>query len=170
MEIAYIVNMMVLSFAVSLGVGTSTVALTQMLVSLRAGLFGDENVRKLTGTVFIILRVAMVAILITLIGQLAIIYQFTGNFLFISPFFLSLYTVVGVLYLNAILMTFHVMPRSIGPAIQAGSWYALGALVAFIPLGLTAFAYLDFALFYAGWLFLAVAALNIAIKYLNPKT
>lgn len=168
MEIAYIINAIVLSFAISLGVGSSTIAIAQFFASISDG--GIEPAeRRLLGVVYVILRVAMAAILLTLLIQGGIIYYMTGSLLTISPFFLAVYTAVAVLFLNAIGMTFRYVPSSIGPAVQAGSWYTLGLLFALVPLGLTGFTYLQFVLVYAGVAVLAVAVVNVLMNRLKRK-
>ncbi len=166
MEIAYIISMIVMSFAVSLGVGCSTVAVTQFFAAIKDGGINEAE-RKMLGVVYFLLRVAMAGILLTMIAQGAIVYYISGNFLFISPFFMALYTVVGVLFLNAIGMTWRLIPSSLGPAIQASSWYSLGFLMALVPLGLTAFTYTQFLLVYAGVMLITIAALNILMGYLR---
>ncbi len=163
MEIIYIISMIVMSFAVSLGVGSSTVAITQFFVAIKDGGINEAE-RKMLGVVYILLRVAMVGILLTLLAQGSIVYYISGNFLFISPFFLAAYTVVAVLFLNAIGMTMRLIPSSLGPAIQASSWYSLGMLMALVPLGLTAFTFTQFALVYAGVVLITIAALNIIMS------
>lgn len=168
MEIAYIVDMLLLSVAVSLGVGCSTVAITQFLVALKDGGV-DQTERKMLGVVYILLRVAMIAILVTLIVQGAIVYYITGSLLFISPFFLAMYTAVAVLYLNAIGMTMHWIPLNLGPAMQATSWYTLGILMALVSLNLIDFAYLEFLLVYVGVGILVGAALNLTLRRMKPK-
>jgi hypothetical protein len=168
MEIAYIVDMLLLSVAVSLGVGCSTVAITQFLVALKDGEV-DQTERKMLGVVYILLRVAMVAILITLLIQAGIVYYITDSFLFISPFFMALYTAVGVLYVNAIGMTLHWIPRHLGPGIQATSWYTLGILMALVSLNLIDFAYLEFLLVYVGVGILAAAALSLTLRKMKPR-
>ncbi len=168
MEIIYIINAILLSVAVSLGVGCSTVAITQFFVAINDGQI-DQTERKLLGAVYIILRVAMVAILLTLLVQAGIFYSLMDGFGFLSPFMLSMWSVVGVLYLNAIGMTMHWIPSKIGPAIQAGSWYTLGVLLALIPLGQITFGYTQFLLVYAGVILLAIAAISVVRGYLMSR-
>jgi hypothetical protein len=155
-----------MSVAISLGVGCSTVAITQFFTAMADDQV-DPGERRMMGTVFILLRISMVAILLTMLVQAGIIYYLTDNFLFISPFFLSMYTVVAVLFLNAIGMTMHLVPRSIGPAIQASSWYTLGITFALVPLGLTGFTFMQFGLVYVGAMMLAVAGINVGMTFLK---
>lgn len=168
MEITYIINAVLMSVAVSLGVGGSTVAITQFFVAISDGEI-DQTERKMMGAVYTLLRVAMAAILVTLVIQAVVFYFLLGNFDFISPFMLSLWTAVGVLFANAIGMTWHWVPSKLGPAIQASSWYTLGVLLALIPLGQVSFAYTQFLLVYAGAILLAVASLNLLMNHLKSR-
>jgi hypothetical protein len=168
MEITYIINMLVLSIAVSLGVGCSTVAIAQFFGAIKDGEI-DPAERRMMGVVYFLLRVAMGAILVTLFIQAAIIYHITGDFLYISPYFQALYTAVAVLFLNAVGMTMKYIPSSIGPALQATSWYTIGILTALVSLNLAGFAYTEFLLLYAGAFILVAAGINIAMKQLKSR-
>lgn len=168
MEIIYIINIIVLTVAVSLGVGCSTVALSQFFVSISDGGI-DASERRMLGVVYILLRIAMVAILLTLLIQAGIIYKITGDYLFISPYFQAFYTAVAVLYVNAIGMTMRYIPSSVGPAIQATSWYTLGILTALVSLNLAGFTYMEFLLVYVGAIILVMAGLNILMRQLKAR-
>ena len=110
--------------------------------------------RKMMGVVFTLLRVAMVAILVT-----TLTFWMLSGFA-ITPFILAELLVIVVLFINAILMTAHIMPKSLGPALQAGSWYTLGTLAALVPLDLTNFGLVTFILAYIAGLVLAIAIVN----------
>lgn len=168
MEIAYIIDVILMSVAVSLGVGCSTVAIIQFFVAISDGTI-DASERRLMGVVYILLRVAMVAILVTLLVQGGLFYSILKDFTFVTPFYLALWTAVAVLFINAIGMTLHWIPSSLGPAIQAGTWYTLGVLLALVPLGLIGFPYLQFVLAYLGILFLAIAVVNVVMNHLRGR-
>ncbi len=169
MEIIYIINILVLSIAVSLGVGCSTAAIAQFFVAIKDGEI-DASERKMMGVVYFLLRVAMGAILLTLLIQAGIIYQITGDFLFISPYFQALYTAVAVLFVNAIGMSMKYVPSTIGPALQAATWYTIGILTALVSLNLASFTYPEFLLVYLGAVILAIAGLNITVKQLKQRS
>jgi multisubunit Na+/H+ antiporter MnhG subunit len=76
---------------------------------------------------------------------------------------------LGVLFLNAILMTLHKMPSTFGPAIQAGNWYTLGFLTSLKALGVVDFSMSQFFLAYVTWLVLAVAIVNGAMALMKAK-
>lgn len=166
MEIVYIINTILQSFAISLGVGSSTIAIVQFFVAIKDGNISDEE-RKMMGVVYFILRLAMGVILFTTLVQVGLFYYLVGDWSFISPFMMAIWTVVGVIFLNAIAMTLHYMPSKFGPAIQAGSWYSLGFLIALIPLGLITFTYVQFAAAYAGVLLLSIATVNTVMMKLK---
>lgn len=159
MEITFISGMILQEFAVALGVGASTIAVAQFLAALRSGGPAAPE-RRLLGVAYIVLRVAMAAILLSFVAQAVVLYLVAGDFSFASPFMLAEWTLIGALFLNAIGMTLRLVKPALGPGIQAGSWYALGALTALIPVGLTNFTYLQFILAYAGLVLLAIALIN----------
>ena len=155
------------SFAVSLGVGSSTLAVTNFFVAIADGKI-DETERKMMGIAYIILRVAMVLILITtlllMVGSLA-----RTDSMLLTPFTVGQLVALLVLYVNAILMTLRIMPSTFGPAFQAGSWYTLGTLQALFALSLTHFTYLQFFLSYIAALVLMVSVINGTMAYLKSR-
>lgn len=152
------------SISVSLGVGASTVTLTHFFVAIADGTI-DEAERRMLGVAYIILRVAMFLILLT---TLPLLYaEYTTNHL--STFSYSQLIVMGLLFLNAILMSFRIIPSTIGPAIQAGSWYALGILFALRSLTLTNFSLLSFLMGYVTWLVFAIGFVNAIMSVLKSR-
>ena len=165
MELVFALVSIGQTFAVSLGVGSSTLAILNFFAAIADGTI-DETERRMMGVVYVVLRVAMVAILLLTLLRIALsgaplttLDTFTYGFL----------TIVGVLYLNAILMTRHLIPNTIGPAAQAGSWYALGLLTALVPVGFTHFSYGQFLLGYAAVLLLAVAVVNATMEWMKRE-
>jgi hypothetical protein len=77
-----------------------------------------------------------------------------------SAFSIGQLIVILALFVNAMLMTAHMMPSNFGPALQAGSWYTLGTLAALVPLGLTGFDIIEFFMGYITWLVLTVSIVN----------
>ncbi len=167
MDMLIILAVILQSMAISLGVGSSTLAIINFFVAIADGTI-DTQERKLMGVVYIVLRVAMILILIlaAFIGLLS--YADAGMFYF-SPFIVGMWTLIAVLYVNAYLMTKHIMPSNIGPALQASTWYTLGVLFSLIPLGLTAFSYIEFLVGYAAAITLAIAIVNGTMAYLKKK-
>lgn len=146
------------SFAISLGVGSSTLAIVNFFVAIADGKI-DDTERKMMGVVYIVLRIAMVLILLTsltLIGLDAV----ESNLSSLSMLSYAQLTALAILFLNATLMTAHIMPSTFGPAIQAGSWYTLGVLTAMGAQRIVDFSYLKFLLGYVTWLVLAIAIVN----------
>lgn len=166
MEITYIINSIFQNIAVSLGVGCSTVAIMQFFVAIKNGKIEDVE-KKLMAVVYLVLRVAMGVVLLTTIIQASLIYFVAGSLAFISPFLVAVWVMIVVLFANAIGMTKHWIPSTLGPAIQAGTWYTLGILFALIPLGLIGFGYLQFILAYAGIIFLALALVNATMAHMK---
>ncbi len=167
MEMFIILLAIIFSFAMSIGVGSSTLAIINFFVAINDGKI-DETERKMMGLVYIILRVAMVSIFITLSILTAYNVYHRGEAA-LSPYLFAQWTILAVLYTNAILMTLRIMPSTVGPALQAGSWYTLGTLAALLPLGLTSFSYGQFLLGYAAFILLAIAIVNGTMAILKAK-
>jgi hypothetical protein len=151
------------AFSISLGVGSSTLAITNFFVAIADGKI-DDTERRMMGVVYIVLRVAMVSILLTS-GALMTLRLIGGEELMGGDY--ALLTIIATLFLNAILMTKHIMPSTFGPSIQAGSWYALAALMSILAQGYTEFGYALFLLTYITWIVLATAIVNGIMAYLR---
>ena len=167
MEMILVLTTVVQFFAVSLGVGSSTLAVANFFVAIADGKI-DETERKMMGIAYLILRIAMSVILVTT-GILVVHSLMTNGIAGISTFAIAQISMITVLYVNATLMTLRIMPSTVGPAFQAAAWYALGALSALAALQLTEFTYLQFTLS-----FIADCAMNVAITnglmwYLKAK-
>jgi len=111
------------------------------------------------GVVYTLLRVAMVAILTTTLGLIALEFVYSGV-TSLTAFDIAQLFALSVLFINAVLMTFRIMPSTFGPALQAGSWYTLGALVALKLQGITDFTFIQFFMAYVTWLVLAIGIVN----------
>jgi hypothetical protein len=155
------------SFAISLGVGSSTLAILNFFGAIADGTI-DETERRMMGIVYVVLRIAMVAILLSTIIVITANQVNSGGGS-LPTYAFGQITVLVILFLNAILMTLHWMPSTFGPAIQAGSWYTLGTLAALLPLQLTDFTYLQFLLGYFTWIILAVGIVNGTMAWMKSK-
>ena len=155
------------SMAVSLGVGSSTLAVINFFVAIADGKI-DETERKMMGIVYVVLRMAMVAIAITT-GLIVGNSIFQGGLVALTTYTAAQITLIIVLFANSLLMTVRLMPSTFGPAIQAGSWYTLGILAALVPLGLAYFSYIQFLLGYSAILTLAIAIINAEMAFLKGK-
>ena len=150
---------------VSFGMGASTVAFFNFFKAIADGVI-DEWEHNFMDIAYYVLRTAMVGIFATLLILGFIDYEAYG-FSYFSPFILAVWTTLIILYLNAFLMTLHVMPSTFGPAIQVASWYTLGMMFALVPLGLTNFTYLQYAISYLCAILIAVAIANATMAYLR---
>lgn len=148
--------------AIALGVGSSTLAISNFLVAIYDGKI-DEGERRIMGVTYIMLRVAMVSILLTTV----LIYLFDSNFFGEIGAFIWL--LIAILYLNAILMTKHVMPSKIGPALQAATWYTLGFIITIHMFDLFALDTATFSMLYAVDIATALVIVNGYMKYLQSK-
>jgi len=155
------------SFAISLGVGSSTLAIINFFAAIADGTI-DETERRMMGIVYVVLRIAMIAILVTTIvlhGAAVL----AGGMTALSSIGASQLIVIGILFINAVLMSKHVVPSTIGPGLQAGSWYTLGILIALQGQGMTDFTTWQFFLAYLAWLALAIAIVNGIMAYMRTK-
>jgi len=167
MTTLYIFVTIIQSMAISLGVGSSTLAILNFFAAIKDGLI-DESERNLMGIVYIVLRVAMVLILVTTAVQALLVYSDVGVGYF-TTLALAAWTLTAVLFINAFLMTKRIMPSTFGPAIQAGSWYTFGLVAALISVQRTEFVYWQFLLGYLTMVTLAVAIVNAAMAYSKPR-
>jgi hypothetical protein len=167
MEMILVLAAILQSMAISLGVGSSTLAIINFFVAIADGKI-DEKERAMMGIVYTVLRIAMILILVTSLfiglNQLQV-----AQASYFSPFVMGVWTLIFVLYLNSILMTRHIMPSNIGPALQASTWYTIGILMSLIPIGLTNFSYFEFLIGYLAAICLAVAVVNGTMSYLKKQ-
>lgn len=158
METMIIIASLAQGIAISLGVGTSTMAIVSFFSAIADGAI-DATERRMLGLIYFVLRVAMVVILLTMLALFTAEIMTTGS-LALSTFTTSLILLVSVLYINAILMTLRIMPSTLGPAIQASSWYTMGMMASLNSLGLVTFGLLEFVLGYLSVILLATALVN----------
>jgi hypothetical protein len=158
MEIIIILTTILQSVAVSLGVGSSTLAITNFFVAIADGQI-DENERRMMGVVYVVLRIAMVLILLTTSVLTAIGYSVHGMEYF-TPLVVGFWVLIAVLFGNATLMTKHIMPSTIGPALQASAWYTMGTVIALASIGFSHFTLPIFLLSYACAIALAISIVN----------
>ena len=167
MEIIFTLSAILQSVAISLGVGCSTLAILNFFSAIADGTI-DETERRMMGVVYVVLRVAMVLILVTTFILGIITYIETSSIAF-PPYVGALWTLMAVLYTNAILMTLRVVPSTVGPSIQASSWYTLGGVTALSGIGLTSFNYGQFFLGYLAMFLLFTAIVNGYMAYVKQK-
>ena len=164
MEIIILLTAIIQGFAISLGVGASTLAIVNFFVAIADGKI-DDTERKMMGIVYVVLRVAMSFILLTTLFLVGVAFaeQTLGSYQLVQLI------VVAVLFINAILMTKHLMPSTFGPALQAGSWYTLSVVTTLATLGIGGYSLAIFGLAYVTWLVLAVAIVNGVMAILRAK-
>jgi hypothetical protein len=167
MEIIILLVALIQSMAISLGVGSSTIAIINFFVAICDGSI-DPTERHMMGAVYVVLRVAMVIIFFTTVLLIGYNTYHLGA-VALSSFVAAQATVIAMLYGNAILMTLRIMPSTVGPALQAGSWYTLGILAALVPLGQSDFTYIQFILGYAAVVVLAISLVNGVMAYQKSK-
>jgi cytochrome bd-type quinol oxidase subunit 2 len=153
--------------SISLGVGSSTLAIANFLAAIADGEI-DDTERRMMGIVYVVLRIAMVLILASSVFIFAATYG--GESMMDMPALAHAQLLaLLVLFANALLMTAHLVPSTIGPAIQGGSWYTLGFLSSLQLLGVTDFTFTTFLLGYITWLVLAIGIVNGLMAMVNQR-
>jgi len=155
------------TFSISLGVGSSTLAIINFFAAIADGVI-DATERRMMGIVYVVLRVAMVMILLTTAILISIEFTQGGIAEFSTIIYAQLLALV-MLFVNSSLMTARIMPSTYGPALQAGSWYTLGALTALQIVGIVNFSFFIFLAAYITWLVLAVAIVNGIMSILAAR-
>ena len=168
MEYLIIGTAILQSIGVCLGVGSSTLAIANFFVALSDGKI-DEGERRMMGVVYIVLRVAMVLILVTTATLTLIQFMIHGPAYF-TAFVVGFWLLIAVLFINAVLMTLHIMPATFGPSLQASSWYTMGVLMSLFSLGLYKFSYLQFTIGYGIAIIFATLLVNGIMGYLKKKS
>jgi hypothetical protein len=164
MEIIIILLTILFNIALSLGVGSSTLAITNFFVAIADGNINADE-RRMMGVVYIVLRVAMVLILITALLLVSFNVHQDGLISY-SPSVIATWILLFVLYLNAILMTLRLMPSAFGPSIQAGTWYTFGIITTLSTLGII-FSVTQFVIVYLSFVLFATVLVNGIMMYLE---
>ena len=165
METLILVVAVVQAMGISLGVGSSTLAILNFFLAIKDGKI-DETERHFMGITYMILRIAMVIILFSTLFLSYIGYNNFGVEYF-TTYTIAQLILITVLFTNAILMTMRIMPSTFGPALQASSWYTFGFLTAIYLNGLTTFSLVTFLLCYLALFLIAVAVVNGVMAHLR---
>jgi hypothetical protein len=165
MDIIIILLAVVQSMAVSLGVGSSTIAIINFFTAIADGKI-DEVERRMMGVVYKVLRVAMVLILITT-GLLSAVQYVQYGVPYFSPFVVMFWVLISALFINALLMTKHIMPSKVGPALQAATWYSMGMMLALASVGIYGFTLLSFSIGYVVMIAFALGVVNAVMALLK---
>ena len=167
METLVIVATIAQGVAISLGVGTSTIAIVSFFGAIADGTI-DKTERYMLGFIYYVLRVAMVIITLTMLALFSAEAITTGT-ITLTTASVSTILLVCTLYANAILMTMRVMPSTVGPALQAATWYTLGTMASLNSLGLVTFGIIPFFLGYVSIILLAIALVNSVMAIMKQR-
>ncbi|HEY4511178.1 MAG TPA: hypothetical protein VJG29_02285, partial [Candidatus Paceibacterota bacterium] len=130
----------------TLGVGASTFALIFYIASGRDGEI-DSTERSFLHITFTVLRTGLFLIIFSgaiitgahlLAGESSVVFQ---------PIFIGKWLLIGLIVLNALLMTSKIIPLPIGGALAGATWYALFFLHNIAP----DMSFLMFAILYVLW-------------------
>jgi hypothetical protein len=155
-----IITSLIFDIGLTLGVGSSTFALIFFIRALEDGTI-DQLEKRFMHTVYFVLRIGMILIGIGLLATLL-----TGQSLPFTQYAMQ-WTLLAVVTINALLMTWNIMPMTIGPVLAGGSWYAL-FLVTSLPIAPVS--YMKLLVYYA--LFLVVFFVvwtMVKKKFLLPR-
>ena len=152
------------SIFISLGVGSSTLAILNFFAAIKDGTI-DAIERHMMGVVYLVLRIAMMGILLTTV-VLQTPQIWVSGFTSMSVVAVTQMTLIAMLFLNATLMTRRLMPSTFGPGIQAGTWYSLGLIAALQLQGLADF---SFGLFLVGYVLLVGLAVGVVNLYMKLR-
>lgn len=138
MSIFFVIIQVLHQMGVTFGVGASTFALTFFINALGDGTI-DPSERRFLHIVYVVLRIGMTLIALALLSFGAVVFFSGGSISALSsPLYLMEVTLIGVIIVNAVLMTMHLMPMKFGPVLAGGSWYSLFFVNA-LPFGSTAY-------------------------------
>lgn len=165
----FIIDLVIIlqTFSIALGTGASTLAIINFFAAIADGSI-DPTERRMMGIVYRVLRVAMVAILVTTAFIISVEYGQVG-LAHLSVISISELIVLLVIYSNALLMTFHLVPSTFGPGIQAGSWYTLGVITSLQIIGATNYTIGEFLMGYVTWIILAIGIVNAIMAILKSN-
>lgn len=164
MEIIVILLSVLFNISLSLGVGSSTLAIINFFVAIADGKINPEE-RRMMGVVYVVLRISMVLLLLTSLLLMSINVQQMGLVTY-SPLMIATWILLFILYLNAILMTVRFMPSAFGPSIQAGTWYTFGIITTLSSLGII-FSVTQFVLVYVSFVLFITLLVNSIMQYLT---
>ena len=156
------------AMAVSLGVGSSTLAILSFFKALADGKISPEE-RSLLGVVYLVLRVAMGLILFTTSFLSAEPALSSGTFEY-TPAMQAVWVLIAMLFLNALLMTKKIIPMNIGPALQAATWYALGTMTTLTLIGVVLPRIEYFFLGYILDVICTIMLVSVTMHYLKKKS
>ena len=155
------------SMGISLGVGCSTLAILNFFHAIADGKI-EETERNFMGVTYRVLRVSMGIIFISTI-VLAITGYLNTGYAYFTTYFFAQTILIAIVFINAFLMTLHLIPSTFGPAIQASTWYALGFMMALsvhfdlhVNLFIFISAYITLILF-------TISLVNAVMAYLKQK-
>ncbi len=150
---------------IALGMGGSTLAISNFFVAIADGKI-DPDERKMMGVVYVVLKVALALIFVTT-TYLILSALSTVDVASVATYLWAQLLVAFVLLLNSILMTKRIMPSTMGPGIQAGSWYTLGILTTVVGMLDMNITMSMFLVWYGTALVVALLVVNGVMKYLK---
>ncbi len=165
MELLIMLAIILQGTGIALGMGGSTLAISNFFVAIADGTI-DPGERKMMGVVYVVLKIALALIFVTT-GYLILSALSTVDVASVATYLWAQLLVAFVLLLNSILMTKRIMPSTMGPGIQAGSWYTLGILTTVVGMLDMNITMSMFLVWYGTALVVALLIVNGVMKYLK---
>ncbi|MES2749481.1 MAG: hypothetical protein V4606_03740 [Patescibacteria group bacterium] len=165
MELLIMLAIILQGTGIALGMGGSTLAISNFFVAIADGTI-DPGERKMMGVVYVVLKIALALIFVTT-GYLILSALSTVDVASVATYLWAQLLVAFVLLLNSILMTKRIMPSTMGPGIQAGSWYTLGILTTVVGMLDINITMSMFLVWYVTALVVALLVVNGVMKYLK---
>lgn len=150
---------------ITFGVGASTFALTFFIMALRDGVM-DQSERACMHAVFFVLRIGMAFIFLSLVSYGFLAYYAQMGSLFGNAFYLMEWTLIGIITINAVLMTKRQIPMWLAAPLAGGSWYAL-FLVTSLPLQTVA--YVELLIGYVVFFLIFLGVFTLIRQHYSPQ-
>lgn len=167
MELLILFLLIIQGMGISIGVGSSTLAVLNFFMAIKDGVI-TELERNFMGITYHVLRVGMTLILVPAVLLAFIGYNESGSEYFTS-YIAAQAVMISILFINSFLMTMRMMPSTFGPAIQAASWYTLGFIYILNSLSIPVTNILVFLFAYATFVFFAISFINAVMAYLKDQ-
>lgn len=147
----------VFGIALAVGVGASTLAIVNHIVSLNNGVVSNDEKTLMTANQML-LRTAMVLLFLSSLGLLAFATQNLGLGAY-TPSLLATWILLFILYCVMVLASLRYLPEVIALSLQAVTWYML-SIVTTLSTYSVVFTVTQFMTFY--WLFVLVLLLGFS--------
>lgn len=149
---------------IALGVGSSALVIASFLTAIANDDTIDLGERRMLGVIYIALRLAMVGILV----MTGCIQIFIPELY--APIASYIWILIAILFLNAILMSKHLISSRIGPSLQAATWLSFGFLMTMYNFNLFEITPTFFGVLYGAVFIFTLVLVNSVISFVRSRT